>query len=157
MIRPIRPSDDAPVAAIIRDVMAGFGAVGPQYSSSDPEVDAMSAAYAAPRAAFFVIQENGAVGGCGGIAPLPGADDDVCELRKMYLLPALRGRGLGEKLLRHCLAAARERGYRRCYLETLSGMDAARKLYQRAGFQALCGPLGTSGHAGCDRHFLLEL
>ena len=95
--------------------------------------------------------------GGGGIAPLAGTDADVCELRKMYFLPDARGRGLGERMLRRCLDAARERGFRRCYLETLTGMDAAQKLYGRMGFKPLCAPLGNTGHFGCDRHYVLEL
>ncbi len=157
LIRPIRPADDAAVAAIIREVMSTFGASGPGYSSSDPEVDAMSAAYDGARAAYFVLENEGRVIGCGGIAPLPDSDPDVCELRKMYLLPVARGRGLGKQMLTRCLEAARSRGYRRCYLETLAGMDAAQQLYQQAGFRKLCGPLGSSGHSGCDRHYLLDL
>ena len=157
LIRPIRAADDVAVAAIIRDVMASFGATGPEYSSSDPEVGAMSAAYDGARSACFVLEDGGRVLGCGGIAPLAGAEPDVCELRKMYLLPEARGRGLGERMLRHCLEAARVRGYRRCYLETLSSMDAAQKLYLKTGFTRLAAPLGTAGHSGCNRHYLLEL
>jgi len=157
LIRPIRPADDPAMAAIIRAVMTSFGAYGPGYSINDPEVDAMSAHYPEPRAAFFVVEEDGRVLGGGGIGPLAGAEADVCELRKMYFLPELRGRGLGEKMLRRCLDAARERRYRCCYLETLSGMDAAMKLYTKTGFKPLCGPLGATGHSGCDRHYLLEL
>jgi putative acetyltransferase len=145
------------MAAIIRDVMASFGACGPGFAINDPEVDAMSANYSEPRAAFFVVEDGGRILGGGGIAPLAGADADVCELRKMYFLPEARGRGLGEKMLLRCLDAARERDFRRCYLETLTGMDAAMKLYTRMGFKPLCGPLGRTGHFGCDRHYLLEL
>ncbi len=157
VIRPIRPADDLAVAAIIREVMASFGATGPLYSSSDPEVDAMSAAYGGARAAYFVLENGGRVTGCGGIAPLVGADPDACELRKMYLLPVARGRGLGARMLASCLDAARGRGYRRCYLETLAGMDAAQRLYLNAGFRKLCGPLGSTRHSGCDRYYLLDL
>lgn len=157
LIRPIRADDDAAVAAIIREVMASFGATGPEYSSSDPEVGAMSAAYGGARSAYFVLDDGGRVTGCGGIAPLAGAESDVCELRKMYLLPAARGRGLGERMLHHCLDAARARGYQRCYLETLAGMEAAQPLYRKAGFRKLAGPLGSGGHSGCNRHYLLEL
>ena len=157
LIRPIRPADDPVLAAIIRAVMTSLGACGPGFSINDPEVDAMSAHYPEPCAAFFVVEENGRVLGGGGIGPLTGAEADVCELRKMYFLPELRGRGLGEKMLRRCLDAARERRYRCCYLETLSGMDAAMKLYTRMGFKPLCGPLGATGHSGCDRYYLLEL
>ncbi|MGQ0430559.1 MAG: GNAT family N-acetyltransferase [Gammaproteobacteria bacterium] len=157
LIRPIRSEDDAEVAVIIREVMASFGATGPGYSSGDPEVDAMSAAYDGARAVYFVLEEDGRVIGCGGIAPLAGADAGVCELRKMYLLPGARGRGFGRAMLRRCLDAARGRGYRRCYLETLAAMDAAQKLYVQAGFQRLAAPLGSTGHSGCNRHYLLEL
>lgn len=145
------------MAAIIREVMTSFGAFGPGFAINDPEVDAMSVHYPEPRAVFFVFEDGGRVLGGGGIAPLDGAEADVCELRKMYFLPEARGRGLGERMLRRCLNAAHERGYRRCYLETLSGMDAAMKLYTKSGFKPLCGPLGRTGHFGCDRHYLLEL
>lgn len=157
LIRPIRPADDPAMAAIIREVMTSFGAYGPGYSINDPEVDAMSAHYPEPRAAFFVIEHGGRVLGGGGIGPLAGAEADTCELRKMYFLPELRGRGLGEMMLRRCLDAARERGYRRCYLETLSHMDAAMRLYAKSGFKPLSGPLGATGHSRCNRHYLLEL
>jgi putative acetyltransferase len=157
LIRPIRAEDDLAVAAIIREVMASFGATGPGYSSSDPEVDAMSAAYDGARAAYFVLEQDGRVVGCGGIAPLEGAGAGTCELRKMCLLPAARGRGLGRAMLQRCLEAARGRGYRQCYLETLSAMDAAQALYRQAGFQRLAAPLGSTGHSGCNRHYLLEL
>ncbi len=145
------------MGAIIREVMASFSAQGPGYSTEDAEIEAMSAHYSGPRSAFFVVEENGRVQGGGGIGPLAGAEPEVCELRKMYFLPALRGRGIGHRLLALCLAAARERSYRRCYLETLSGMDAAQKLYVKAGFKPQCGPLGNTGHSGCDRYYLLAL
>lgn len=157
LIRPIEARDDAAVAAIIRDVMPSFGACGAGFALSDDEVDAMSAAYAAPRSAYFVVEEAGRVIGGAGIAPLVAGDPDTCELRKMYYLPAARGRGLGERVLRLCLEQAREFGFRRCYLETLTGMDAAMKLYERAGFRRLPGPLGDTGHFSCDRHYLLDL
>ena len=82
-IRPIAPGDDATMAAIIRSVMPEFGADGPGFAIHDPEVDAMSAAYAAPRHRYFVVERNGRVEGGGGIAPLAGGDGMVCELRKM--------------------------------------------------------------------------
>ena len=61
------------------------------------------------------------------------------------------------KALLGSLHAARVRGYRRCYLETLAGMDAAQKLYLKTGFTRLAAPLGSAGHSGCNRHYLLEL
>lgn len=156
--RSIRPEDDAAVAAIIRTVMPEFGADGPGFAIHDPEVDHMSAAYSAPRAAYFVVvDDRGGVVGGAGVAALEGGEPGVCELRKMYFLREARGQGLGEAMLRHCLSVAKELGYRTCYLETLSGMDQAIRLYKKLGFKPLCAPLGRTGHGGCDHWFAQEL
>lgn len=156
-IRPIRPGDDAAMAAIIRTVMPEFGATGSGFAIGDPEVDWMSRAYAAPRHAYFVVERDGAVLGGGGIAPLAGGDAGTCELRKMYFLPEARGAGAGTALMQRCLQAARDAGYLRCYLETLTGMDAAMRLYERSGFRRIDGPMGATGHGGCNTFYLLDL
>ena len=155
-IRPIEARDDAAIAAIIRAVMPEFGADGPGFAIHDAEVDAMHAAYAQSGRAYCVVETDGKVGGGGGIAPLHG-EAGTCELRKMYFLPDLRGRGAGDALMRQCLDAARKLGYRRCYLETLTGMDAAQRLYERYGFARIPAALGSTGHFGCNRFYLLDL
>lgn len=157
LIRPIEPRDDEAIAAIIRTVMPEFGADGPGFAIHDAEVDTMYRAYARPRSSYFVLEREGVVMGGGGIAPLEGGDADVCELRKMYFLPAARGIGAGAAMMQRCLDAARAHGFRRCYLETLTGMDAAQALYQRSGFSALCSAMGGTGHHGCDRYFIRDL
>jgi putative acetyltransferase len=156
-IRPIRPQDDATIASIIRTVMPEFGATGCGFAINDPEVDWMSRAYSAPRCAYFVVEQDGVVLGGGGIAPLQGGDTDVCELRKMYFLQQARGRGAGAALMARCLDAARDLGFGRCYLETLGGMDAAMKLYERSGFQRIDAPMGDTGHGGCNTFYLRAL
>ena len=156
-IRPIEPGDNAAMAAIIRRVMPEFGADGPGFAIHDAEVDTMHAAYAQPRCSYFVVERDGQVMGGGGVAPLENADADVCELRKMYFLPQARGIGAGTAMMRRCLDAARAHGFKRCYLETLTGMDAAQALYRRSGFTALCAPMGGTGHFSCDRFFILDL
>jgi putative acetyltransferase len=156
-IRPIRPADDAAVAAIIRTVMPQFGAEGPGFAIMDPEVDAMSAAYARPRSAYFVVTDGDRVVGGGGVAPLEHGDERTCELRKMYFLEEARGRGAGAALLARCLDVARGFGFATCYLETLARMDDARKLYRKFGFQPLCAPMGNTGHFGCDSYYALDL
>ena len=155
-IRPIAAADTAAIASIIRSVMPEFGADGPGFAIHDAEVGNMYEAYARAGCAYFIVEMDGTICGGGGIAPLDG-EPGVCELRKMYFLPHLRGRGAGDALIRVCLAAARALGYRKCYLETLAGMDAAQKLYAKHGFAPLCGPLGKTGHFGCNRFYLLDL
>lgn len=156
-IRAITAADDGAMAAVIRTVMPEFGADGPGFAIHDPEVQAMAAAYAGPGHAYFVIERDGVVQGGGGVAPLAGADPTICELRKMYFLPGLRGQGMGRALLAHCLHAARELGFRQCYLETLTGMDQAQRLYTAAGFRRIPGALGATGHFGCNRFYLIDL
>lgn len=156
-IRPIEARDDTAIAGIIRRVMPEFGAGGPGFAILDPEVDEMSAAYAAPGHRYFVVELDGRVAGGGGIAPLAGGDRGTCELRKMYFLPELRGRGAGRALMDHCLGFAREAGFTRCYLETLTGMDAAERLYRKSGFAEIAGPMGATGHFGCNRFYLRAL
>lgn len=156
-IRSIEPADDAAMAAIIRQVMPEFGADGPGFALHDAEVDHLSRAYARPRAAYFVVERAGRVQGGAGIAPLDGGPETVCELRKMYFLPELRGLGAGRALLAHCLATAARFGFVQCYLETLTGMEAAAHLYRQAGFRPLSAPMGATGHYACDRYFVKAL
>ena len=157
VIRPIQASDDAAMAAIIRAVMPEFGATGSGFAISDPEVDWMSRAYAEPRHAYFVVEHDGRVIGGAGVAPLAGGDGGICELRKMYFLPEARGIGAGAAMMGKCLDAARSLGFRQCYLETLTGMDAAMRLYERSGFRRIDGPMGATGHGGCNTFYLLDL
>ncbi len=156
-IRLIETGDDPAIAGIIREVMTEFGAVGDEYSIVDPEVDAMSAAYAGPDAAYFVAILDGAVIGGAGIGPLASGPSGVCELKKMYLLEQARGHGLGRQLMQRCLAAAREAGYDRCYLETLEHMSDARRLYELNGFVPLDEPMGDTGHSGCNGWYIRNL
>ena len=156
-IRAIEPRDDAAIAAIIRTVMPEFGATGSGFAINDPEVDWMSRAYSAARSAYFVVEHEGQVVGGGGVAPLTGGDGDTCELRKMYFLPQARGMGGGAAMMTRCLEAARAFGFTRCYLETLRGMDAAMRLYERTGFRRIDAPLGATGHGGCNAFYLLPL
>jgi putative acetyltransferase len=155
--RPIRAADDAAVAAIIRAVMTEFGACGAGFAINDAEVDCMSRSYAIPGAAYFVVESDGRIVGGAGVAPLAGAAAGVCELRKMYFLEEARGQRMGERLLGHCLDVARSLGYRVCYLETLTGMQVAQRLYEKCGFRRLAGPMGATGHHGCDRFYALDL
>lgn len=157
VIRPIEKRDDPAVAAIIRSVMPEFGADGAGFAIHDAEVDAMTEAYGGPRSAYFVVEVGGTVLGGGGVAHLVHGEPDVCELRKMYFMPAARGLGAGHAMITRCLATARNFGFKRCYIETLTGMDAAQHLYRRHGFVPLCSPIGKTGHHGCDHWYIRAL
>lgn len=156
-IRAIENRDNPALASIIRTVMPEFGADGPGFAIHDAEVNDMFAAYTRPRSAYFVVVADGVVSGGGGIAPLAGGDANVCELKKMYFLLGLRGRGVGHKIITLCLQSAMAFGYKQCYLETLTGMDAAQHLYKQHGFRSIPQAMGQTGHYSCDRFYIKDI
>lgn len=157
VIREAKPGDAARIAYIIRTVMAEFGADGKGFAIHDEEVDDIPGVYSQKGWQYFVLQTDGVVTGGGGVAPLLGGPPDVCELKKMYMLKESRGVGLGSQLLKRCLAAARDFGYMKCYLETFHTMKHAMVLYEKKGFSPLPGPMGATGHFGCDHFYILDL
>ena len=149
-ITHITASDDDRVAEIIQQVGREFGAIGDGFGPSDAEVLAMSQHYNAhTRSGYFVARLNDNIIGGGGIAAFNGSTD-ICELRKLFILPEGRGKGIGKAISEYCLNYARHKGYQQCYLDTLSNMKAAIALYKKIGFVRLDAPLAGSIHNGCD-------
>lgn len=157
LIRPVAGGDNDLLAGLLRDVMEEFGATGAGSSLHDPEMRDIASAYASPGSAYFVVESGGRLVGGGGLGPLAGGDPSVCELRKMYLRPEARGRGLGRAMLNRCLDVARQLGYVRVYLETRQSMSDARRLYERNGFSPVGKPIGHTGHVGCDAWYVRDL
>jgi putative acetyltransferase len=149
--------DNQQVAQLIRTVMTEYGAVGSGFSIEDPEVDQMFEAYQESGRKFFVIEQDGRLLGGAGIAPLKGGATHICELVKMYFYPELRGKGWGKRLGLTCLRTAAQLGYQECYIETLERMQEANGLYSRLGFEKLSGPMGNTGHGGCDLFYFRSL
>lgn len=150
LIREIQQKDNESIAKVIRDIFHELDApkVGTAYA--DPILDTLYEVYQAPRSIYYVVEKEGkVVGGC-GVAPLENADASVCELQKMYFAPEIRGTGYAEKIIEKCLEFAKTQGFEICYLETLSFMTTAQKLYKRIGFENIDGPMGNTGHNSCE-------
>ncbi|MCB0480641.1 MAG: GNAT family N-acetyltransferase [Flavobacteriales bacterium] len=157
IIRAIEPRDNKTVAQIIVETLAEYGAKGDGFASADPELKNMFAAYQLTNAAYFVIEDEGRILGCGGIGPLKNGDSATCELQKMYFRTELRGRGWGKKLIAHCLRLAKSYGYSKCYIETLPNMVAAQAVYKLAGFDYIPERMGNTGHSKCHVFMLKNL
>lgn len=157
VIRPIEPRDNSAIAVVIRAALAEFGANKPGTVYFDESTDHLFELFRQPGSTYFIAEWQGQVVGGAGIYPTEGLPAGCCELVKMYLTPAARGTGLGRTLISLCLETARDLGFRQVYLETMPELRKAVTVYEKFGFRYLDGPLGNSGHFGCDVWMLKDL
>lgn len=157
-LRPISLEDNASMARIIREALTEFGANKPGTVFYDDSTDHLFELFQAQeRAAYWVAEKDSKVVGGAGIYPTDGLPGSTCELVKMYLSPAVRGLGLGRNMIDHCLQEAKAKGFTQVYLETMPELKQAVKVYEKFGFSYLQGPMGNSGHNGCDIWMLKTL
>jgi putative acetyltransferase len=157
IIREIEQCDNSAIEQIIKATLQEFELpmLGTVYE--DQEIIKMYESYQSENEIYYVIENEGKIVGGGGIKQLKDFDDDVCELQKMYLLPKARGKGYGNLLFNKCLDAAKQKGYKRCYLESASQLKVAIQIYEKAGFKHLDKPLGNTGHFSCGVWMIKDL
>ncbi len=156
-IRPIQATDNTALAVIIRDSLSEFGANKPGTVYYDPTTDALYELFQTPGSFYLVAEENNELLGGAGIFPSAGLPQGICELVKMYLHKNARGKGLGRSMIERCLLQAKAIGYKSVYLETMPELGKAISVYEKFGFRHLTGPMGNTGHFGCDRWMIMEL
>jgi putative acetyltransferase len=150
IIRRIELNDNAVLASVVRTSLAEFAANKPGTVFFDPTTDHLYEMFQERGSIYFVAEQNGQIMGGAGIYPSEGLPPDTCELVKMYLRPEARGKGLGKLLIDSCLKFARGFGYQQVYIETMPELKKAVSIYEKFGFEYLTGPLGNTGHFGCD-------
>jgi GNAT superfamily N-acetyltransferase len=89
---------------------------------------------APPGGAFVLVVDGGEAVGCGGLKRL---DAEACEIKRMYVRPEARGKGLSRKLLEALEERARELGYVKVRLDTGDRQPAAKWLYESAGYRPI--------------------
>ena len=157
MIREIQPEDNQQIASVIREVFISDNFPKTGTAFADSQLDFMFEAYDKPRAAYFVIENNGKIIGGAGVSQLDNTDENICELQKMYFLKEARGKGLGLQMIERCLSIATKFGYDNCYLETLPEMIVAQKIYKKVGFDYISSPIGNTGHSTCPIWMIKKL
>jgi putative acetyltransferase len=101
------------------------------------ELAALPGPYAPPHGLLLLAWQgdNGTPVACVAYRRL--GDEHTCEMKRFYVSPAARGRGVGRELVQALLSAARSAGYRRMVLDVLPEFEAARRLYAQAGFEPI--------------------
>lgn len=157
IIRKVAQKDNKELELIIKNTIVEFGLPKTGTAYEDTDTLAMFEAYQKENEVYFVIEINHEIIAGGGIKALANSNGKTCELQKMYMLPKARGKGFGKKLFNKCLQAAKELGYKQCYLESDPRMKSAINLYEKNGFKHLEQPLGCTGHTACGIWMLKDL
>ena len=131
--QPQSPADWLKARALIEQYAAALGH-DLSFQNIDHELAHLDQEYSAPDGAFLLACEQEAILGCVGVRRF-GAGDG--EIKRLYVVPAARGRGIGLMLARAIVAEARRLGYARLLLDTLSFMQEAQSLYASLGFRRI--------------------
>ncbi len=135
-MRLSRPQSGAQWNAARRLVEAYVASLNLDLSFQDiaHELAHLAEAYGPPHGAFVLAQEGSEALGCVGVRPF---DDGIGEIKRLYVAPEARGRGLGRSLAEAAIAEGRRMGYRGLRLDTLPSMKAAHALYTSLGFRPI--------------------
>lgn len=156
-LRTIQLKDNTALAKIIRNSLAEFGANKPGTVFFDDTTDHLYELFQQPGSIYYIAEQDGEILGGGGVFPSEELPAQTCELVKMYLKPEARGKGLGKLLIDKCIEFAKGFGYLQMYIETMPELKKAVSVYEKFGFEYLTGPLGNTGHFGCDVWMLKKL
>lgn len=134
MAAEITPAVSPEQLAIVRELFSEYAA-GPGvdlgYQNFADELAGLPGIYAPPRGFLLLGWTEGAPGGCVALRP---RNDDVAEMKRLYVRPCAQGTGLGRALAERLIEEAKAVGYRTLWLDTLPGMERAQRLYERLGF-----------------------
>jgi len=102
-----------------------------EFQDFSKELETLPVMYGPPDGAMLLAQEGEAWVGCVGLRRLRQGE---AEMKRMFVLPAYQGKGIGSKLAQKLVTTARQLGYRTISLDTVPRLDRAIRTYERAGF-----------------------
>jgi len=119
------------IAPLFREYAAGLN-IDLTQQGLEEELATLPGRYEPPGGAILLATCDNQPAGCVALRPV---EPQTCEMKRLYVRPAFRGRGAGRALAEAIVGEARRAGYRRMLLDTLESMQAARKLYASLGFR----------------------
>ena len=134
----ILPCETSEQIATVRELFLEYAAslgFSLCFQSFDEEMAALPGDYAPPGGRLLLGKFEERSAGC---AALHGLNGDIGEMKRLYVRPEFRGRGIGRKLAERILAEARASGYKRVRLDTVEPvMGAAVAMYRAMGFREI--------------------
>ena len=127
---PSSPHDWQEARRLVKEYAASL-TVDLCFQNFDHELSHFEEEYGPPDGAFFLAERSL---GCGGMRRFA---EGVAEMKRLYVVPAARGKGVGDALARRIIVEARGLGYRKLVLDTLPQMKAAQALYRELGFREI--------------------
>ena len=125
------PIDQGAVVSIFREYVRSPLA-NLNFQEYEAEFAGLPGKYAPPNGRLLLARDDDALLGC---AALRRVDESTCEMKRVYVRPAARGKGLGRRLVEAILNEAKTAGYSRICLDVLPEFTAAHALYASLGFQ----------------------
>jgi putative acetyltransferase len=105
------------------------------FQNFDAELAGLPGDYAPPSGRLLLAEWGGQLAGCGALHKLK---TDVCEMKRLYLRPEFRGKGIGRAMAERLIAEARAIGYGRMRLDTVGPvMKDAVAMYRKLGFKEI--------------------
>jgi GNAT superfamily N-acetyltransferase len=126
---------DASELAAVRALLRAYADSLPislDFQGFEDELASLPGDYRPPHGALLVARAGGALVGC---VALRRVEEDVCEMKRLFVSPAARSAGLGRRLAQAIVARARDVGYERIRLDTGPWMEEAQTLYASLGFR----------------------
>ncbi len=137
IIRPWETRDRKIVVNLITNILAEYG-LGSEPCGADEDVEKVEEFYYQKGGEFWVVEQSDNIVGSAAYYPIKRGNHGV-EIRKMYLIPEVRGQGLGKFLLRELEIKIKSQGFQEIYLETATVLKEAVKLYESCGYQQTTG------------------
>jgi ribosomal protein S18 acetylase RimI-like enzyme len=124
------PDDRATVAALFGEYVSSL-AEDISFQNVSDELAGLPGKYARPGGVALIARDGA---DAAGAVAYRMVEPGVCEMKRLYVRPAFRGRDIGRELANELIEDARARGYRTMLLDTLASMSSARALYRDLGF-----------------------
>ena len=102
------------------------------FQGFEDEVNSLPGKYAPPDGRLYILKYNDKFSGCIALRKI---EDDICEMKRLYLKEDIRGKGIGKELVEKIIKDAKDIGYKKMRLDTIKEkMPNAVALYEKYGF-----------------------